>query len=57
MLGHLIEVIARLWHTDAEMRRRSLLGESETEKRIGRRFGVVCAGLITLLVIVWVLLA
>jgi hypothetical protein len=57
MLGHLIEIIARLWHTDAEMRRRSLLGESDAEKRIGRRFGFVCAGLIMLLVIVWLLLA
>ncbi len=52
----LIALVAVLWHTDAEMRRRSLLGESEIEKRIGRRFGILCAGVITLLVLLWMLL-
>ena len=51
MLGDLIELVARIWHADSEIRRRSLLGESESEKRSGRFVAWLCGSTIALLVL------
>ena len=49
-LGALIELIARIWHTDSQIRDQSLLGEGEFDRQ-SRRFVVrVCGGAILLLV-------
>jgi len=52
LLVALIDFVARLLHTDAEMRQRSLFGQSPMERRSGRIVGIACGVLIALLVIV-----
>jgi hypothetical protein len=49
----LIDAILHVWRTDREMRRRSLFGESEMEKRNGVWVGVFCVSLIALIVLLW----
>jgi hypothetical protein len=56
-LEHLIEIVARLWHADAEMRYRGLLGFSPIEKKTGVRLRVFCACVIAVLVVIWLSLA
>jgi hypothetical protein len=51
--AHLIDLVVQIWGTDREMRRRSLFGESEMEKRNGVWVGVFCASLIALIVLLW----
>lgn len=51
MLGELIELIARIWHADSEIRDGSVLGESELEKRSRRSVAWLCGGAIILLII------
>lgn len=55
MLGELIELVARIWHADSEMRDRSLLGESEMDKKSRRFVAWLCGGTIALLVLAGVL--
>jgi hypothetical protein len=57
MLGELIELVARIWHADSEIRDRSLLGQSELDRRSRRRVAWICGGAIGLLVIVGILWA
>lgn len=52
MLGDLIELVARIWEADSEIRDRSLLGESEMEKRSRRSVAWLCGGVIALLILV-----
>jgi len=51
VLGELIELVVRIWHADSEIRDRSLLGESELEKRSRRSVAWLCGGTITLLIL------
>ena len=51
MLGDLIELVARIWHADPEIRDRSLLGESELDKRSRRSVAWLCGGTIAFLVL------
>jgi len=51
MLGDLIELVARIWHADSEVRDRSLLGESEFDKRSRRSVAWLCGGTIALMVL------
>ena len=51
MLGELIEFVARIWHADSQMRARSLLGESEFDKRSRRFVACLCGGTIALLIL------
>ena len=51
MLVELIELVARIWRADSEMRDRSLFGESEMEKRSRRSVAWLCGGTIALLVL------
>ena len=51
MLGELIELVVRIWHADSEIRDRSLLGESELEKRSRRSVAWLCGGTIALLIL------
>ena len=39
MLGPLIELIARIWEADSEIRDRSLLGESELREAVAQKAG------------------
>ena len=55
MLGELIELVARIWEADSEIRDRSLLGESELDKRSRRSVAWLCGGAIALLVLAGVL--
>jgi hypothetical protein len=52
-LEHLIEIVARLWHADAEMRYRGYLGFSPIEKKTGVRVRVFCACVMVLLIVIW----
>ena len=54
MFLQLIELVARIWSADCDMRRRSLFGESEMEKRNGVRVGIFCVCLIALILVFWV---
>jgi hypothetical protein len=53
LLELLIQLVAIVWRADSEIRDRSLLGESEMEKRARRTIARCCVGLIALLVIAW----
>jgi hypothetical protein len=56
MLEELIELVARIWHTDSQIRNRSVLGDSKLERQSRRLVGWLCGGAIGLLVlagIVW----
>jgi hypothetical protein len=57
MLGHLIELIARIWEADSEIRDRSLLGESELDKQSRRGVAWICGGAIALVIIAAILWA
>ena len=57
MLGSLIDLIARIWEADSEIRDRSLLGESELEKQSRRSVAWICGGAIALLLIAAILWA
>ena len=51
MLGDIIELVARIWRADSEIRDRSLLGESELDKRSRRFVAWLCGGTIVLLIV------
>jgi hypothetical protein len=51
MIGELIELVAHIWHADSEIRDRSLLGESELDRRSRRSVAWLCSGMIVLLVL------
>ena len=51
MLDELIELVARIWHADSEIRDRSLMGESESDKASRRFVRWLCGGTIALLVV------
>ena len=51
MLEALIELVARLWHADSELRDRSLFGESEMDRRSRRSVAWLCGGAIALLIL------
>jgi hypothetical protein len=51
MLGELIELVARIWHADSEIRDRSVLGASQLERRSRRFVAWLCGGTIALLVL------
>jgi hypothetical protein len=56
MLEELIELVARIWYTDFQIRNRSVLGDSKLERQSRRLVGWLCGGAIGLLVlagIVW----
>ena len=38
-IGYLVELLARIWYADSQMRDRSLLGESERDKETRRFIG------------------
>jgi hypothetical protein len=50
-LGQLIELVAQIWETDTEIRNRSVLGESELERRSRRFVAWLCGGTIAALVL------
>lgn len=50
-LGDLIELVARIWHTDSQMRDRSLFGESELDKQSRRFVARLCGGTILVLIL------
>jgi len=52
MIGRLIELVVRIWHADSQIRDRSLLGESEFDKRSRRTVGWLCGGTIVVLLLV-----
>lgn len=49
MWGSLIEIVARIWHADSEIRDSSLLGESELDKQSRRFVAKLCGGAIFLI--------
>ena len=51
MIAELIELVARIWHADSEIRDRSLLGESELDQRSRRFVAWLCGGTIVVLVL------
>ena len=51
LLEALIELIVSLWQADSEIRDRSLLGESEFDKKSRRFVRWLCGGTIALLVL------
>jgi hypothetical protein len=55
MLGSIIELIARIWAADSEIRDRSVFGESELEKQSRRSGAWLCGGAIALVTIVAIL--
>jgi hypothetical protein len=57
MLGQLIELIARIWEADSQIRDRSRLGESPMEKQSRRTTAWICGGAIILLIIAGILWA
>jgi hypothetical protein len=57
MFGHLIELIARIWKADSEIRDRSLLGESALDKQSHRSVTWICGGAIALAIIAAILWA
>lgn len=54
VLGELIELVARIWQADSEIRESSVVGESEMDRRSRRFVGWVCGIIIALLVLVGV---
>ena len=55
MLVELIEIVARIWRSDSEMRDRSLFGESDMDKQSRRFVAWLCGGTIVLLALAGVL--
>ena len=55
MIGPLIELIARIWEADSEIRDRSVLGESELDKQSRRTVAWICGGAMAILFIAWAL--
>ena len=55
MLGHLIELIARIWEADSDIRDRSRFGESELDKQSRRTVAWICGGATALILIAWAL--
>jgi len=55
MPGPLIELIARIWEADSELRDRSRFGESELDKRSRRTVAWICGGAIAILPVVCIL--
>jgi hypothetical protein len=51
MLGELIELVARIWHADSEIRNRSVLGDSDLEQQSRRFVAWLCGGTMVLLVL------
>jgi hypothetical protein len=54
MLEELIELVARIWYTDSQIRNRSALGNSKLERQSRRLVGWLCGGAIGLLVLAWI---
>ena len=51
LIGYLIELVARIWDADTEIRDRSILGESELERRSRRFIAWLCGGIILVLMV------
>lgn len=51
LIGHLIELIAQIWQADSEVRDRSILGESDLERKSRRSVAWLCGGTIALLLL------
>jgi MoxR-like ATPase len=54
VLAELIELVARIWQADSEIRESSVVGESEMDRRSRRFVSWVCGTIIALLVLVGV---
>jgi len=50
-IGHLIELVADIWRADSQIRDRSILGESEMQRRSRRSVAWMCGGIIALLLV------
>jgi len=50
---NLFDGLLEVWRTDREMRRRSLFGQSEMEKRNGVWVGIFCVSLVVISVVLW----
>ena len=57
MIGELIELVARIWHADSEIRDRSVMSQSELDRQSRRTVAWICGGAIALLIIAGVLWA
>lgn len=57
MFAELIELVVRIWLADSGIRDRSLLGESELEKKSRRSVAWICGGAIALLLMAAILWA
>ena len=51
MLEYIIEIVARMWLADSEIRGRSHFGESEMEMRSRRTIAWLCGGTIAVLLV------
>jgi len=50
-IAQLVELISDIWHADSQVRDRSILGESEADRRSRRSVALLCGGVILLLVL------
>jgi len=48
---HLIELVARIWMADSQLRDQSMLGEGEFDKQSRRFVAKLCGGIILLLIV------
>lgn len=51
----LIELIARIWCADSELRNRSIFGESKMEQDARKMWAWIFAGGLVLLVVAWLI--
>ena len=51
MFDSLIEIVARVWKADSDIRDRSLLGESALDRKTGRSVAWLCGGSILFLLL------
>lgn len=49
-----LDGLLEVWRTDREMRRRSLFGQSEMEKRNGVWVGILCVSLAVIGLVFWI---
>ena len=50
-IGYLIELVARIWDADTEMRDSSVFGESEMERDARRFIAWLCGGICFVLIV------
>ena len=55
LIAQLIELVASIWDADSNVRDRSILGESELERKSRRSIACLCGGVIGLLLLAGVL--